>query len=52
MHDNYKGGSSSLKSLEDYLFPNLENAPEEAYCGVVEEDIFKRMREHVMETLF
>ena len=30
MHGNYKGGSHSLKSWGDYLFPNLENAPEEA----------------------
>jgi len=40
MHGSYKGGSSSLKSWGDYLFPNLENALEEAHCGVVEEDIF------------
>ena len=46
MHCNYKGGSSSLKSWGDYLIPNLENAPEEAHCGVMEEDIFHRMREH------
>ena len=29
------------------LVPNLENAPEEAHYGVVEEDIFQRMREHI-----
>jgi len=32
--------------LEDYLFSNLENAPKEAHCGVVKEDIFHRIREH------
>jgi len=29
------------------LVPNLENAPEEAHYGVMEEDIFQRMREHI-----
>ena len=33
MHGSYKGGSNSLKSWVDYIFPNLENAPEEAQCG-------------------
>ena len=28
------------------MFPNLENSPEEAQCGVVEKNIFQRMREH------
>ena len=46
MHGSYKGGSNSLKSWADYLFPNLENSPEEAQCGVVEKDIFRRMSEH------
>ena len=28
------------------MFPNLENAPEEAQCGVADEDIFRRMMHH------
>jgi len=39
MHGNYKGGLNSSKSWGDYMFPNLENAPEEAQCGVADEDI-------------
>jgi len=35
-----------LKSWADYLFPNLENAHEEARLGVVEEYILQMMREH------
>ena len=35
-----------MKSWADYLFPNLENASEEARFGVVEEDILRMMREH------
>jgi len=45
MHGNYKEGSNS-KSWGDYLFANLENAPEEAHCGVADDDIFQRMRQH------
>jgi len=46
VHGSYKGSPNSLKSWADYLFPNLENAPEEARFGVVEEDILRMMREH------
>jgi len=46
IHGNHKGVSSSLKSWGDYLFPNLENTPEEAQCGVADEDIFRKMKEH------
>ena len=28
------------------MFPNLEDAPEAAHCGVTDEDIFRRMQEH------
>ena len=42
----HKGASSSLKSWENYLFPNLKSAPGEAHCGVADEDIFRRMKEH------
>jgi len=30
MHGSYKGGTNSLKSWADYLFPNLENSTEES----------------------
>ena len=30
----------------NYLFSNLEDAPEAAHCGVADEDIFRRMQEH------
>jgi len=46
MHGNHKVASCSSKYWGDYLFPNLENTPEEAQCGVVDEDIFRRMKEH------
>jgi len=46
VHGGCKGSSNSLKSWADYLFPSLENAPEEARFGVVEEDIFRMMRKH------
>ena len=46
MHGNHKGASNSSKSWGDYLFPNLKNTPEEAQCGVADEDIFRRMKEH------
>ena len=36
----HKGASSSSKSWENYLFPNLEDAPEAAHRGVADEDIF------------
>ena len=36
-----------FEELGDYLFPNLENAPEETYCGITNEYIFQRMRQHV-----
>jgi len=39
MHGSYKGSSNIFKSWADYLFPNLENASEEARFGVMEEDI-------------
>ena len=42
----HKGASSSSKSWGNYLFPNLEDAPEVAHCGVADEDIFRRMQEH------
>jgi len=35
-----------LKSWGNYLFPNLEDAPEAAHCGIADEDIFRRMQEH------
>ena len=28
------------------MFPNLDDAPETAHCGVADEDIFQRMQEH------
>ena len=28
------------------MFPNLEDAPEAAHCGVADEDIFRRMQKH------
>ena len=28
------------------MFPNLEDAPEAAHCGVTDEDIFWRIQEH------
>ena len=34
MHGNPKGTSSSSKSWENYLFPNLEDAPEAAHYGL------------------
>jgi len=40
-----------LKSWGDYMFPNLENAPEEAHCGVADEDIFQKMRQHAQEDI-
>ena len=43
---NHKGASSSSKSWGNYLFSNLEDAPEAAHCGVADEDIFQRMKEH------
>jgi len=46
MHGSHKGASSSLKSWGNYLFPNLEDAPEAADCGVADEDIFQRMKKH------
>jgi len=46
MHGNPKGTSSSSKSWGNYLFSNLEDAPEAAHCGVADEDIFWRMKEH------
>jgi len=45
-HGGHKGASSSSKSWGYYLFPNLEDAPEVAHCGVADEDIFRRMQEH------
>ena len=46
VHRGYKGSLNSLKSWADYLFLTLEEAPEEARFGVVEEDILRMMREH------
>ena len=46
MHGSHKGASCSLKSWENYLFPDLEGTPEAAHCGVADEDIFRRMQEH------
>ena len=46
IHGSYKGNSNSLKSWTDYLFPSLEEAPEEARFGVVEGDILQMMKEH------
>ena len=31
---------------ENYLFPNLEDAPEAAHCRVADKDVFRRMQEH------
>jgi len=45
MHGNPKGTLSSSKSWGNYLFPNLEDAPEAAHCGVADEDIFSIPRE-------
>jgi len=42
----YKGSSNNLKSWADYLFSTMEEAPEEARFGVVEEDILQMMRKH------
>jgi len=28
------------------MFPNLEDAPEAAHCGVADKEIFQRMKEH------
>ena len=42
----HKGTSCSLKSWGDYLFPDMENTPEVAHCGIVDEDIFSRMQKH------
>ena len=41
-----KGTSCSLKSWGDYLFPDMEKAPEAAHCGVADEDIFDRIQKH------
>ena len=46
MHGNSKGTSCSLKSWGDYLFPDMENTPEAAHCGVADEDIFRQMQKH------
>ena len=46
MHGGSKGTSCSLKSWGDYLFPDMENTPEAAHCGVADEDIFDRMQKH------
>jgi len=46
MHGSHKGALCSLKSWENYLFPNLEGTPEAAHCGVVNEDIFCRIQDH------
>ena len=46
MHGSHKGASCSLKSWGNYLFPDMENTPEAAHCGVADEDIFRRMQEH------
>ena len=46
MHGSHKGASNSSKSWGNYLFPNLEDAPEAVHCGVADEDIFWRMQEH------
>ena len=43
MHGSSKGASCSLKSWGDYLFPDMENAPEAAHYGVADEDIFRRI---------
>ena len=46
MHGSHKGASCSLKSWGNYLFSNMEDAPEVAHWGVADEDIFRRMQEH------
>ena len=46
MHGSHKGASSSSKSWENYLFPNLKDAPEVTHRGVADDDIFQRMQEH------
>jgi len=46
MHGSSKGALCSLKSWENYLFPDLEGTPEAAHCGFADEDIFRRMQEH------
>ena len=46
VYDNPKGASSSSKSWGNYLFPNMEDAPEAAHYGVADEYIFRRMKEH------
>ena len=39
VYGGYMRSSNSLKSWVDYLFSSMENAPEEARFGVVEEYI-------------
>ena len=46
MHGGNKGTSCSLKSWGNYLFPDMENAPEASHCGVADEDIFDQMQKH------
>ena len=43
MHGGHKGVLCSLKSWENYLFPDLEVTPEAAHCGVADEYIFRRV---------
>jgi len=40
MHESHKGALCSSKSWRNYLFPDLEDAPEAAHCRVADEDIF------------
>ena len=49
IHGGNKGTSCSLKSWGNYLFPDMENVPEAARCGVADEDIFDRMQKHLGE---
>ena len=42
----YKEASCSLKSWGNYLFPDMENTPKAAHCGVADEDIYRRMQEY------
>ena len=46
VHDGYKEILNSLKTWADYLFPSLEEAPEEARLGVVDEDILQMKKKH------
>jgi len=43
IHGGNRGSSCSLKNWGSYLFPDMENAPVAAHCGVADGDIFELM---------